>query len=559
MSLDEEPDGFSPEVPLLSEAEELFELARFTITSLFRIAIMIRKSTSTDRFAKASLSRYAQSDPSFEIKHVLEKFPLLSNANKDWLSTRLGVANSQRRGYLSYVRDHQRKLELPPEISGTNNEEDTSTIQMTAASTFLNPTTTATEPPSDDKSSEASSALSSLGSRDDSYTYPPTLAVISNGSIEFECPLCHLIQRNLTEKTWQKHLYRDLRPYVCTFEDCDLKLFPDPASWMAHEAAYHRSRRQCPLCTGEESFDIANLRTHIQLHLPSATNDQIESLSEAARHVQHVYLASECPFCDSWEVKLRDSGNETVSDGPIQVTSSQYKRHVGSHMRQLALFVVPREYMRLDEDSTAESETDVGANAHSDDEEPSLLSSVDRIHQETLSSSLQQGDREASGSLIHESDSSKTTFMCPVRVREQDRGDSEFSCETSTFNNLAEVRRHMKRARHVSFLELCPTCNEHVVDKTAFEMWHGRNCNKPYITAIGPKGKEKQWQQLYDSINPKTTNEITSQTTPLATGHDPSRGTNPDADTEANMEKVWDKHTSDDPAQLHDKRPENPP
>jgi hypothetical protein len=362
--------SFVPNVALLSEVEESFELAKVTITSLFRIAILIRTSTSRDRFTKASFSNYTQLDPTFEIQHVREKFPLLTHTNWDWLNKRLGVANAQRRGYLAYVRDHQQRLELlPPEIPVMNEEGDTSTIHLTTASTFMDPTNSAAEPHFDDSLSEASSVMSSLGTQDDSYVHPPSLAAVSKGSIEFECPLCRLIQRNLTERSWKKHIYEDLRPYICTFEDCDLTLFPDPTSWMTHEAANHRSRWHCPMCNIEEFPHVAQFRTHVQQHIPDATDAQIDALSTAARSVQHIYLTSDCPFCDSWKANLRDSSVDALGNGPIQVTSSQYKRHVGSHMRQLALFVIPREYMGLDDIDNDNSETDDGIDADFDKDE----------------------------------------------------------------------------------------------------------------------------------------------------------------------------------------------
>lgn len=69
--------------------------------------------------------------------------------------------------------------------------------------------------------------------------------------------------------------------------------------------------------------------------------------------------------------------------------------------------------------------------------------------------------------------------------------------------SMAEVRRHAERAHHVSFIRLCPTCNEHFFDKEFFEENHGtegRRCNNPRKQARGTEAQGAQWQKIYDLI-----------------------------------------------------------
>lgn len=112
--------------------------------------------------------------------------------------------------------------------------------------------------------------------------------------------------------------------------------------------------------------------------------------------------------------------------------------------------------------------------------------------------------------LSHSPIPSKRTFECPVRQAEIDRGALVFSCRASAFDTMADLRRHIERARHVSFLKLCPTCNEHVIDKTVFEHDHGikgEKCINPQKQARGAEAMQAQWWQLYELINSQSRSE----------------------------------------------------
>jgi hypothetical protein len=99
----------------LSEANERFESVKDTITSLFRISIIIRKASPRDRFAKALTSPREPFDDRFDINHVGHKFPLLDNREREWFKERVGKANTQRRQYLRYARNHRDRLAWEPE------------------------------------------------------------------------------------------------------------------------------------------------------------------------------------------------------------------------------------------------------------------------------------------------------------------------------------------------------------------------------------------------------------------------------------------------------------
>jgi tetratricopeptide (TPR) repeat protein len=82
------------------------------------------------------------------------------------------------------------------------------------------------------------------------------------------------------------------------------------------------------------------------------------ALSEASRRPIDRIPASECPFCQEWEAKLRLANSNISADEIVVVTPIQFRQHVGAHMQQLALFSIPRGF--LEDDAETKSVTSVG-------------------------------------------------------------------------------------------------------------------------------------------------------------------------------------------------------
>lgn len=62
----------------------------------------------------------------------------------------------------------------------------------------------------------------------------------------------------------RKHVFQDLRPYVCTFKDCAeaSKLFTSRHEWFSHEAGVHRLEWFCHVCS-QTSPSAADFRNHL--------------------------------------------------------------------------------------------------------------------------------------------------------------------------------------------------------------------------------------------------------------------------------------------------------
>jgi hypothetical protein len=146
---------------------------------------------------------------------------------------------------------------------------------------------------------------------------------------------------------------RDLKPYVCTWEECDMKLFPDRYTWFTHELQNHLVEWNCCFCSHVPYQTRDKFDKHVRKsHANKFTDDQLPALVKACQKPVDKLPATACPFCDDWEARLRELNQHLSADEILVVTPQQFRHHVGSHMEQLALFAIPRGYK---EDGDADS------------------------------------------------------------------------------------------------------------------------------------------------------------------------------------------------------------
>lgn len=100
----------------------------------------------------------------------------------------------------------------------------------------------------------------------------------------------------------------------------------------------------------------------------------------------------------------------------------------------------------------------------------------------------------------------KRKVECPVFAAERAYTRPR-TCNNIDVSTMSAVRRHLTRPSRgypaqLTFLKLCPTCNEDVIDQTVFEAHHGLNgqlCNTVRRQRKGDKVKE-QWDALYRKV-----------------------------------------------------------
>ncbi|KAF2793116.1 hypothetical protein K505DRAFT_386323 [Melanomma pulvis-pyrius CBS 109.77] len=119
----------------------------------------------------------------------------------------------------------------------------------------------------------------------------------------FECPYCHVIlesDRMQNRNQWQHHVFRDLRPYICTFEECQNpdKQYSTRHDWIYHERQMHRRQWVCK--EHNAKFPTQDLFVeHIgEVHSKSMIkNEQLSVLLQISeRQVDDTEIMS-CPLC----------------------------------------------------------------------------------------------------------------------------------------------------------------------------------------------------------------------------------------------------------------------
>jgi len=377
------------------EEIELTEEIGSTITRLFRVVNLIRQAAPTDLFTKAlSRDRYRFNEQ-YDIAHVGQKYPKLATEGYSWLQKRLGRAITQRRHYLSYIRDHQEKLDamfrgdLTPDVEKEAPQArnlitkvmglglDTASrpsAYFTKASTLapgkITPQILNTEvdvESQDDARSYTTISRSVDGDLDTSTTVRiPTLDKIQKGSAkEVECPFCSRIKKFQNEKVWKQHVFSDLRSYVCTFSRCDAAYFSNANDWFRHEMQEHRIKYTCRLCS-DRNFDNPRVYlAHVQRkHSASIQISHEQTILDLGRTPLEQIRAEDCPCCSEWVDRLKKreetaTNSFELSDRDVYVSPTVFKRHLASHMEQLALFAIPMT-------STQENdESNVGGNQSS--------------------------------------------------------------------------------------------------------------------------------------------------------------------------------------------------
>ncbi|KAK8076171.1 hypothetical protein PG994_003443 [Apiospora phragmitis] len=368
------------------EDQDLLELLSKSVGSLLKITILIRKATPRDRFAKALQGSNPFMDD-FDIAYVAERYPKLGTPDAQWLCERLGRAITKRRQFLRNSRDHSRRIAgredidpVVPQRSHHSMEHHAALSVANARSTTLSTasgihtnysgsyaahahaSTKASTPDiaelcrvemieseNEDTKSYVSSGSSFHRGKADSTLHLPTLEEVSQGSEVFECPICFDIQTISKETSWRRHVFQDLKAYVCTGQGtCDTKFFGDSQSWLDHELQCHRQQWACILCQqglfrNKEIYEDHLSRTHGAFIVG---DDQLAAFVGAGLRAVDAIPARDCPFCDEWADSMQSTipppDSTTRGDVAVTVDPKQYRRHVSKHLEQLALFSLPR-------------------------------------------------------------------------------------------------------------------------------------------------------------------------------------------------------------------------
>ncbi|OTA92546.1 hypothetical protein M434DRAFT_74398 [Hypoxylon sp. CO27-5] len=295
------------------------------VDCLLRLSVSIRNPAPHDRL-KAPTGIEVSYYEAHDISHISEKFRL---ANPK-LVEHLGKANSRRRQFFKYRASHHDVLS-----KGLNEDSTKSVIGKlsTVASSIPqylkdNSLDAGLDPIDEDENTESGVTQTSYATTrggSDRLHIPALPAMASKGP--FECPFCYTIISASSKRAWKKHIFADLRPYNCLALDCPVvgSDFARRRKWMGHMLQEHWRLWHCAFCSHAPFDSPGHLQGHLQdRHMNAASVGQLRASTELCTSSCPVDKPSNCPLCQE-----------------VIPSFKEYKRHVGRHLEDIALFVLP--------------------------------------------------------------------------------------------------------------------------------------------------------------------------------------------------------------------------
>ncbi|KAK5164619.1 uncharacterized protein LTR77_009825 [Saxophila tyrrhenica] len=347
-----------------------------SITSLLKISALLRKATTRDRYAIAAASKHdvlPLEYASFDRTHVNEKLPKVTQ--QPWLWTRLAEAITQRRRFLRYAQRHHRRIadRRPPEgalrlepqhpaprisyphshghtlaTAGVSTKASTLQADRVEAMAFMN-----LDDDEHDNISVATTFISTASGKESTRSQVVKLESLTKDHEPFECPYCRGMVHFKSQKAWRKHVFRDLRAYVCTSRDCDSGLFEDKSAWFDHELESHWRVWICLACSSKTSHSRSEFEAHLQKVHGYTDTRVTASISNASSRPVAEIICTACPCCDDWPEQL---GIPSEQRDTTAVSLNMFRQHLGSHQEQLALFAITSDFEKeVDSDSSSDA------------------------------------------------------------------------------------------------------------------------------------------------------------------------------------------------------------
>ncbi|KAH7121852.1 hypothetical protein B0J13DRAFT_567358 [Dactylonectria estremocensis] len=336
---DELADYFQDTEETESEIDQILNEIGHVVDCLLRLSITISNPTPHDQFKSRVGIGTIEVFRDWYTKHVLEKFDQIDTKTAE----RLGNAMARRRQYFQYREDHSNRL-----AEGLDGDELDHDLQATTVASSI---------PKHLKESRES-AMKEFSGLDDNRSeisrtsYAPSIANSDQIRVPplpkehvdgpFKCPFCHMIVSIETRHDWKKHVFRDLRPYVCLSKTCQTpdQQFSHRGDWSKHMTKEHWITWQCSFGCPGDFHTVEDFRKHTKTsHGKEVPHDKIDILQSLSISPEPSKAETTCPLCLNYPI----------------TSSQQYSSHVGAHLEQLALFTLPRqEYEEADDDDDSE-------------------------------------------------------------------------------------------------------------------------------------------------------------------------------------------------------------
>ncbi|KAI9801735.1 MAG: hypothetical protein M1825_003107 [Sarcosagium campestre] len=237
----------------------------------------------------------------------------------------------------------------------------------------------------------------------DALRFPvPPVKDLGEG-VTFTCSICGKIATKIEDKRqWRNHVIRDLKPYLCTFEECkeSTATFQSRREYFKHEMHVHGKTKvwRCKFGCDIAFNDAGLMKSHLETIHGIAKDQNTGELLE---------------LCQDWDVQMLSGTSCLLCNDPIEEGGLSYARHMGRHLIQIALSSIPRHLDLDDDDDDDDSEADI---EQRDDVKASFHAS---------SSSFQSSDRRLKEKMVD-----KRTANSPIRDSESE--DENWDSKTDT-------------------------------------------------------------------------------------------------------------------------------
>lgn len=207
-------------------------------------------------------------------------------------------------------------------------------------------------------------------------------------------------------------------------------MFRSRNEWFAHELQAHRREWVCQFCQ-QAAFPTASaFSKHTRLsHQAILASSSLEALVLQSEEPVDNFSSTACPLCNDWEADLerKQANLAAILPSPENPEKSHlsgklklFRRHLGRHMEQLALFALPsNDTEDLEDDSTDEEKEESATRDQSEEvqgessdeggeDEPEQI--LERAHEASTPRVLDMSKDELS-KYVKQEDENK--FRCP--------------------------------------------------------------------------------------------------------------------------------------------------
>ena len=147
---------------------------------------------------------------------------------------------------------------------------------------------------------------------------------------------------------FRAHLIHDLRPYICTYENCRHpdQLYDNRLDWIQHENTHRKVFRRSEH-SDEEFFKLSEYQEHVQNEDKHCRDGTSLNLIDNASQSIVRFPDRDCPICSA-----------------SLTTSNAMQGHIALHLERFSLFSIPRNVgvNDVEADEVASNEANLAAN-----------------------------------------------------------------------------------------------------------------------------------------------------------------------------------------------------